>query len=52
MTPTPTAAAAARFLAQASMGANRAEIARVQTLGYAGWIDAQLAAPRSGTRWD
>ncbi|MES2160982.1 MAG: DUF1800 domain-containing protein [Pseudomonadota bacterium] len=52
MIPTPTAAAAARFLAQASMGANRAEIARVQTLGYAGWIDAQLAAPRSGTRWD
>jgi len=52
MTPTPTAAAAARFLAQASMGASRAEIARVQALGYAGWIDAQLAAPRSGTRWD
>ncbi|GJI98127.1 hypothetical protein RugamoR57_48450 [Duganella caerulea] len=52
MTPTPTAAAAARFLAQASMGANRAEIAKVQSLGYAGWIDAQLAAPRSGNRWD
>ncbi|MQA39116.1 DUF1800 domain-containing protein [Rugamonas aquatica] len=52
MTPTPTPAAAARFLAQASMGASRAEIARVQALGYAGWIDAQLAAPRSGTRWD
>jgi len=50
--PTPTANAAARFLAQASMGASRAEIARVQALGYAGWIDAQLAAPRSGTRWD
>ncbi len=50
MIPTPTAAA--RFLAQASMGASRAEIARVRSLGYAGWIDAQLAAPRSGTRWD
>ncbi len=51
-TPTPTATAASRFLAQASLGASRAEIARVQTLGYAGWIDAQLTAPRSGTRWD
>ncbi|WP_374361856.1 DUF1800 family protein [Pseudoduganella danionis] len=50
--PTPTANAASRFLAQASMGATRAEISRVQTLGYAAWIDAQLAAPRSGTRWD
>ena len=52
MTPIPTAAAAARFLAQASMGASRAEIAKVQAQGYAGWIDAQLAAPRSGARWD
>ncbi len=52
MTPAPTAAAAARFLAQASLGASRAGIAQVQSLGYGGWIDAQLAAPRSGTRWD
>jgi uncharacterized protein (DUF1800 family) len=52
MTQAPTAAAAARFLAQASLGASRAGIAQVQSQGYAGWIDAQLAAPRSGTRWD
>ncbi len=43
---------ASRFLAQASMGANRAQIARVRTLGYAGWIDEQFALPASGSRWD
>lgn len=43
---------AARFLAQASLGASRAQIARVQTLGYAGWLDEQFALPASGTRWD
>jgi uncharacterized protein (DUF1800 family) len=43
---------ASRFLAQASMGANRAEMARVQQLGYAGWIDAQFAMPQSQSRWD
>ncbi len=40
-----TRAEAARFLSQASMGPTEAEIARVQALGYAGWIDAQLALP-------
>ena len=48
----PTAAEASRFLAQASMGASRAQIARVQALGYAGWLDEQFALPASGTRWD
>jgi len=48
----PTSAEASRFLAQASMGANRTQIARVQTLGYAGWLDEQFALPSSGTRWD
>ena len=48
----PSAVEASRFLAQASMGANRAQIARVQTLGYAGWLDEQFALPASGTRWD
>ena len=48
----PTAAEASRFLAQASLGANRAQIARVQALGYAGWLDEQFALPASGTRWD
>ncbi|MBB3122221.1 DUF1800 domain-containing protein [Pseudoduganella violacea] len=45
-------AEAARFLAQASMGASRAQIAQVQSLGYAGWLDAQFAMPASGWRWD
>ncbi len=45
--PPPTVAAiseveAARFLAQASFGPTRAEIARVQSLGYAQWLDQQL----------
>jgi len=48
----PSAAEAARFLAQASMGATREQIARVQALGYAGWLDEQFALPASATRWD
>lgn len=43
---------AARFLAQASMGANRAAIARVQALGYAGWLEEQFSLPGNGSRWD
>ncbi len=43
---------ASRFLAQASMGATREQIARVQSLGYAAWIDEQFALPASGARWD
>ena len=48
----PTEAEASRFLAQASMGANRAEIASVVSLGYAGWLDAQFALPVTDSRWD
>ena len=48
----PTEAQASRFLAQASMGANRTEIANVVSLGYAGWLDAQFALPVTDTRWD
>ena len=47
----PTTAAASRFLAQASMGANRLQIERVRTLGYAGWLDEQFALPASAARW-
>ncbi len=43
--PPVTRAQAARFLTQASMGPTEAEITRVVDLGYAGWIDAQLALP-------
>jgi uncharacterized protein (DUF1800 family) len=45
-------AEASRFLAQASVGASRAHIQRVQALGYAGWLDEQFAMPQQGTRWD
>ncbi|HEY4956389.1 MAG TPA: DUF1800 family protein [Caldimonas sp.] len=48
----PTESEAARFLAQASMGAKRSEIASVQALGYAAWLDAQIALPAATTRWD
>ena len=41
----PTALEASRFLAQASMGATREHIAKVQRLGYAGWLDEQFALP-------
>jgi len=43
----PSADDAARFLMQASFGPTEADIARVQSLGYAGWIDDQLALPQS-----
>ena len=48
----PTESEASRFLAQASMGASREQIARVQALGYAGWLDEQFALPASTARWD
>lgn len=47
-----TEVSAARFLAQASMGANRAQIAAVIAMGYSGWIDAQFVLPQSTARWD
>ncbi len=43
---------ASRFLAQASLGATRTQIARVQALGYSGWLDEQMALPTDTTRWD
>ena len=50
--PLPTAAEASRFLAQASVGASRSQIASVQSLGYSAWLDAQIAMPATTTRWD
>lgn len=47
-----TPAEASRFLAQASMGATREHIARVQALGCAGWLDEQMALPVGTRRWD
>ncbi|HSB22096.1 MAG TPA: DUF1800 domain-containing protein [Burkholderiaceae bacterium] len=43
---------ASRFLAQASMGASRAQIDRVKAVGFAAWLDEQFALPQQGTRWD
>jgi uncharacterized protein (DUF1800 family) len=39
---------AMRFLAMASFGANEAQIARLMALGYAAWVDEQLAMPAEG----
>jgi uncharacterized protein (DUF1800 family) len=39
--------AAVRFLTQASFGASPADIATVQSLGYAGWINSQFSLPVS-----
>lgn len=41
----PSEKAAARFLVQAAFGPDPAEIARVQELGFEGWIDDQFARP-------
>jgi len=41
----PTADEAARFLTQATFGPSDADIARVQSIGYAAWIDEQFAMP-------
>ena len=48
----PTEAQAARFLGQASFAAIDADVARVQALGYAGWLDEQMNAAPSQSRWD
>ncbi|MET0333576.1 MAG: DUF1800 domain-containing protein [Rhizobacter sp.] len=44
-TTPPTAREAARFLTQASFGPTDASIQRVVDIGYAAWIDEQLALP-------
>ena len=50
--PQPTEAEASRFLAQAGFAASTADIATVRANGYAAWIDAQLALPRSQGHYD
>lgn len=47
-----SAVSAARFLAQATMGSSRADIERVQQLGFEGWLDEQLQMPRPLQHWD
>ncbi len=41
----PTADEAARFLTQATFGPTDSDIARVQSVGYAAWLDEQFAIP-------
>ena len=56
-TPNPqpqalSASEASRFLAQATLGAGRSDIAAVQASGMAAWIDAQFAVPQSQSHYD
>ncbi|MCY7320100.1 MAG: DUF1800 domain-containing protein [Ramlibacter sp.] len=39
-------------MAQATLGANRSEIAAVQSSGFAAWVDAQFAVPQSQSHYD
>jgi uncharacterized protein (DUF1800 family) len=48
----PTSGEAARFLAQAGFAASSAEITRVQSLGYAAWLDEQFNSPRTQSHFD
>jgi uncharacterized protein (DUF1800 family) len=43
---------AARFLAQATLGAGRSDIAAVQAGGFSAWIEAQFALPQSQSHYD
>ena len=47
-----SATEAARFLAQATLGYNKAQVAAVQASSYSTWIEAQFAAPRSETHFN
>ena len=46
------ASEAARFLAQATLGATKADITALQSTTYAAWIDAQCAMPQGQTHVD
>ena len=48
----PTALEASRFLAQSSLGADRAQITSIQAGGYSAWLDAQFALPQTMSRCD
>ncbi len=43
---------AARFLAQATLGASRADISNLQAGSYRAWLDAQFALPRGQSHYD
>jgi uncharacterized protein (DUF1800 family) len=44
------ASSASRFLGQASFGANSAEIEKIQSIGFATWIEEQFALPQNSHR--
>lgn len=50
--PPPTPADMSRFLGQSAMGANRAELDRVLSMGIPAWIDEQIAMARPVKHWD
>jgi uncharacterized protein (DUF1800 family) len=50
--PPTTSQQAARFLGQATMGVTKAEMAKVQSNGFAAWLDEQFAMPRTIGHWD
>ena len=47
-----SAAEAARFLAQATLGTGRTEIDALQASSYAAWLDLQFALPQSQSHFD
>jgi uncharacterized protein (DUF1800 family) len=48
----PSLPQASRFLTQASMGVDKAEMERVVSLGFSGWLNEQMALPALSTRWE
>jgi hypothetical protein len=48
----PTRQQAARFLSQATMGASRADLDQVASVGFEAWLDAQFAMARQTSHWD
>ena len=48
----PSDVEAARFLGQAGFSASTSDIATVQSIGYARWLDQQFTAPRTQSHYD
>jgi uncharacterized protein (DUF1800 family) len=48
----PTRQQAARFLSQATMGASRADLDQVASVGFEAWLDTQFGMERQSSHWD
>ena len=48
----PSRQQSSRFLAQATMGASRADLDQVASAGFESWLDAQFSMPRQTSHWD